>query len=109
MQYLLPNLWYSLSCYAPWEMPLTLVCLTPTLRNSVSKFVINNRFFFPGLMADKLGSYDAAFYGTGAMVIVGACITFLLKFTAEPTPEKINEETCSKYVELSVIEIVTVV
>lgn len=62
-----------------------------------------------GLMADKLGSYDAALYGTGAMVIVGACITFLLKFTAEPTPEKNNEETCSKYVELSVIEIVTVV
>ena len=60
-------------------------------------------------MADKLGTYDAAFYGTGAMVIVGACITFLLKCTAVPTPDKKNEETCSKYVELSVIEIVTVV
>ena len=46
MQYLLTNLWYSLSCYAPWEMPFTLVFLTPTLRNSASKFVINNQYFF---------------------------------------------------------------
>ena len=60
-------------------------------------------------MADKLGSYNAAFYGTGAMVIVGACITFLLKFTTEPSPAKSNEKACSTYEELAVVETVTVV
>ena len=33
-----------------------------------------------GLMADTLGSYTHAFYMSGAVVIAGACIPFLLLF-----------------------------
>ena len=44
------------------------------------------RFRLTGLMADTLGSYTHAFYMSGAVVIAGACIPFLLLFTKTKDP-----------------------
>ncbi|KAL9970945.1 hypothetical protein ACROYT_G023409 [Oculina patagonica] len=45
-----------------------------------------------GLMADTLGSYTHAFYMSGAVVIAGACIPFLLLFTkTKETREEVSE------------------
>ena len=43
-------------------------------------------FRLTGFMADTLGSYTHAFYMSGAVVIAGACIPFLLLFTKTKDP-----------------------
>ena len=35
-------------------------------------------FFFLGLLADSYQSYNPAFYMAGAVVLVGACLPFML-------------------------------
>ena len=61
-------------------------------------------------MADRLGSYDAAFFTTGALLIVGASITFLLKFTMKLTSAPRSQEQMSpEEEEILVVEVVTVV
>ena len=57
-------------------------------------------------MADKLGSYTATFYTTGAVMIVGASITSLMEFVKKK-PEELDE-TQSYDEELLVTEKVTV-
>lgn len=50
------------------------------------------RFPLAGLMADSLGSYTHAFYMSGAVVIAGACIPFLLLFAkTKETREEVSE------------------
>ena len=49
-----------------------------------------------GLMADTLGSYTHAFYMSGAVVIAGACIPFLLLFTKTKDPVSNTREGVSK-------------
>ena len=45
-------------------------------------------------MADSFGSYTYAFYMSGAVVIAGACIPFLLPFTKTAEPgAKSREES----------------
>ena len=62
---------------------------------------------FPGLMADKLGSYNATFYTAGAILIVGASITSLMAFVKQQPEEA--EETQFYEEELLVTEKMTVV
>ncbi|XP_068703284.1 monocarboxylate transporter 10-like [Montipora capricornis] len=45
-----------------------------------------------GLMADKLGSYDPAFYTSGAVQVVGASMTCLIAFTQQQSQE-VDEDT----------------
>lgn len=45
-------------------------------------------FLSSGLMADKLGSYDGAFYMAGSVVIFAAGIPFLLLFTKRRTADQ---------------------
>ena len=45
-------------------------------------------FLSSGLMADKLGSYDGAFYMAGSVVIFAAGIPFLLLFTKRRTADR---------------------
>ena len=45
-------------------------------------------FLSSGLMADKLGSYDGAFYMAGSVVIFAAGIPFLLLFTKRKTADR---------------------
>lgn len=60
-------------------------------------------------MADELGSYTAAFHASGAILIVGASIVSLLKFTKRPTKEQCDEKTANEEEgELLVVEKVTV-
>ena len=59
-------------------------------------------------MADELGSYTVAFHASGAILIVGASIVSLLKFTKRPTKEQYVEKTANEEGELLVVEKVTV-
>ena len=52
-------------------------------------------------MADSLGTYTHAFYMSGAAVIVGACIPFLLLFTNTKEPGTERRETLSDLWELN--------
>ncbi|XP_020630410.1 monocarboxylate transporter 3-like [Orbicella faveolata] len=54
-----------------------------------------------GLMADSLGTYTHAFYMSGAVVIAGACIPFLLLFTNTKEPGTRTRETLSDLWELN--------
>jgi len=60
-----------------------------------------------GLMADKLGSYNATFYTAGAILIAGASITSLMKCVKQQPEEA--EETAFYVVEVVVTEKLTVV
>ena len=62
---------------------------------------------FTGLMADKLGSYNATFYTAGAILIAGASITSLMEFVKQQPEEA--EVTQSFDEELFVAEKLTVV
>ena len=42
-------------------------------------------------MADSLGSYTRAFYMSGAVVIAGACLPFLLLFTKKESRETLPD------------------
>ena len=60
-------------------------------------------------MADELGSYTVAFHTSGAILIVGASIVSLLKFTERPTKKQCVEKTDKEEEgELLVVEKVTV-
>jgi len=52
-------------------------------------------------MADSLGTYTHAFYMSGAVVIAGACIPFLLLFTNTKEPGTRTRETLSDLWELN--------
>ena len=41
--------------------------------------------FFPGLIADKLGSYEFAFYAAGSMILLSGAVQFLLLCFKNPT------------------------
>lgn len=70
------------------------VVITQTIRDFNPDFPIERSrydsihfcFRLTGLMADILGSYTHAFYMSGAVVIAGACISFLLLFTKTREP-----------------------
>ena len=44
--------------------------------------------FFPGLIADKLGSYEFAFYAAGSMILVSGAVQFLLLCFKNPTTRR---------------------
>jgi len=54
-----------------------------------------------GFMADSLGTYMLSFYMSGAVVIAGACIPFLLLFTNTKEPGTRTRETLSDLWELN--------
>ena len=59
-------------------------------------------------MADELGSYKAAFYTAGAILIAGASIISLLKYTKKPVIETPGDEPSNENEDLLVVERVTV-
>ena len=60
-------------------------------------------------MADELGSYTAAFYTTGTIIIAGGSIVSLLKFTKQLAADDSDEQTFrEKEGELLVVEKETV-
>lgn len=52
-------------------------------------------------MADSLGFYTHAFYMSGAVVIAGACLPFLLLFTKTREPGTMRTESLSNLWELN--------
>lgn len=52
-------------------------------------------------MADSFGSYTYAFYMSGAVVIAGACIPFLLFFTRTKEPGAKTSDVLSESWELN--------
>ena len=59
-------------------------------------------------MADKFGSYAAAFYFSGAVLIAGASISLLLKLIKQPARTEDSKEEKGQEIELLVVERVTV-